>query len=75
MMLFISILLNAAQADSQDFTKHTAHALGEEQWSIGVFAPLRYGIQDKVDIEIHPGWALLAPHIAVKKSYDEKHHF
>lgn len=62
-----SLSFQAAQ-----FHKHTAKTLSDGQWAIGVFAPLRYGLKDDIELEIHPIWAFMAPHIALKKSYQNK---
>lgn len=63
------LLVTAAQAETGDFTRHTANTLSDGQWSVGIFGPLRYGVKDNLELEINPLAALLAPHIAIKKSY------
>ena len=71
-MLVLMSLLGLAQAESPDFNKNTAETLNGGQWSVGVFAPVRYGLKDDLELEIHPIWALMAPHVAIKKSYETK---
>ena len=71
-MLVLLSILGLAQAESPNFNKHTAQTLSGGQWSVGVFAPLRYGLKEDLELEIHPLWALMAPHIAVKKAYSTK---
>ena len=69
MLVLTSLLLATAQAETGDFNKNTANTLSAGAWSVGIAAPLRYGLKDDLELEIQPIWALLAPHIAVKKSY------
>jgi hypothetical protein len=60
-----------SETSSVDFTSSSAHTLEDGQWSVGVFAPLRYGLSDTVELSLHPGWAVLAPHIGIKKMHGE----
>lgn len=69
--MFLFSLLALASADTVDFQRNTAATLGDGQHSVGVFAPFRYGVSDSLDVEIHPGWAIIAPHIAVKTSHGD----
>ena len=48
-------------------THGQAEVIGEGQWEIGVYAPLRRGLGKDIEVSIHPVTALTAPHIAVKK--------
>ncbi len=59
-------------SSSASFHKNTAQTLNSGQWSVGVFAPIRYGLKDDLELEIHPIWALMAPHAAIKKSYQPR---
>jgi hypothetical protein len=69
MLVFTSLLLVTVHAETGDFNKNTANTLSAGDWSVGIAAPLRYGLKDDLELEINPIAALLAPHIAVKKSY------
>ena len=68
-LLFL-VNLNSTEVNNVDglanFNKNTAQLMEKGQWSVGVFSPLRYGLKDDIELEVHPGWALLAPHIGVK---------
>ena len=69
-MLLFSLLMNLANAE--DFSTLNGNTLSQGQWSIGVFAPLRYGYSDDLEISIHPGWAILAPHIGISHALFEE---
>ena len=60
-------LMSAAQADQLEWSNKTAHTLPQGRWEVGMFGPLRYGLRESLEIEIHPLWAIISPHIAVKK--------
>lgn len=65
-LIFSYLLSNAfAQDNRSDFSTINGTTLAEGQWSMGVFAPLRYGLSEDLEIDIHPGWAFLAPHIGI----------
>ena len=67
----IAFLLSMAFADQVTWSEHTAHTLPKGRWEIGLFGPLRYGMSESVEIEVHPLWAILSPHVAVKKDLIE----
>ena len=71
MTIFISMLMSLAVADEVQFNRNTADTLGSKQKSVGIFAPLRLGLNDSTDIELHPGWALVAPHVAIKIGHSQ----
>ena len=64
-MIFLS-LLNFVEAAPSQFTPNSAKNLDKGDWSIGVFAPLRYGLTDKIELSVvHLGYVLTAPHLRV----------
>lgn len=69
MIIFLlSILLGStAIADDQNWSQGTAHVLPRGRTEMGVFSPYRKGIKDGLELQLHPGWAIIAPHLAVKK--------
>jgi len=71
-ILFLMLSFALAETPSVKFTSDTAELLDQGDWSVGVFAPLKYGLKDDLELSIHPGWAIGAPHLSVKKSYGEK---
>ena len=72
-MWFVLCLLSFAFAtESFVFTDNTASTLKKGDWAVGVFGPLRYGLKEDIELSLHPGWAILAPHVSIKKSYGEK---
>ncbi len=52
-----------SRADTAEWSSDTARVLPARRLEVGVFAPLRLGIRDRYEISIHPGWALVAPHL------------
>ncbi len=52
--------------------RETARILAPGQWQIGLFNPLRYGLQ-WVEIELHPLVFLAAPHVDVKVPLSSTH--
>ena len=73
--LFLAMLttlgLSAAWA-SPGSTHGTAEVLEDGVWEIGVYAPLRRGMGNGLELSIHPLAALRAPHLVAKKSWGEK---
>ena len=65
-MMLLSLLFSA-YADQVSWSEHTAHTLPQGRWEVGMFGPLRYGLSESLELEIHPIWAFLSPHVAVKK--------
>ena len=63
MMLMLS-LLGFAVAEPTQFTPNSTNTLDKGDWSIGLFAPLRYGVTDKIELSVvHPGYVLTSPHL------------
>ena len=69
--MMMTILLSSAFADQVSWSEHTAHTLPKGEWEIGLFGPLRYGMSESLELEIHPIWAFVAPHVALKKDLIE----
>ena len=67
MIGLMSMVLSNAHADQSEWSEHTAYTLPQGRWEIGLFGPVRYGLKDDLEIEIHPVWAFLSPHVAIKK--------
>ncbi len=62
--LFLGV---ATPASAQDrWTSGTASTVAEGRWEMGVFGPLRYGLNDHVEVSTHPGWDLIAPNVRAK---------
>ena len=51
MTIFISMLMSLAVADEVQFNRNTVDTLGSKQKSVGIFAPLRLGLNDSTDLE------------------------
>jgi len=71
MMLFALSFSMFAHADQVEWSEHTAHTLPKGRWEVGLFGPLRYGLSESTELEIHPIWAIVSPHIAVKQDLFE----
>lgn len=66
---FVSSLLIAsvaiAEGDARG-ARETAHVAQKGTWSVGLFNPLRYAITDDWELEAHPVFFFVAPHIAAR---------
>lgn len=69
LLCFWGTQAHAVDSVPADFSTNDAFLLEQGQWSVGIFAPLRYGLSDKTELSIHPGWALMAPHIGISRAY------
>ncbi len=69
--MFLLSLMGMALAAPSKFTQYSATTLDKGEWSIGVFAPLKYGLTETVELSVAgPVWALAVPHLRVKKRYE-----
>jgi hypothetical protein len=50
-------------------THGTAHMLEDSDWEVGVWAALRRGLANKMELSIHPLVALQSPHLTLKKGW------
>jgi hypothetical protein len=64
-------MLSTASAGTQTWSEATAHTLPKGHFEVGIFAPLRWGLKESVELEIHPLIAIKSPHLAVKKGLGE----
>ncbi|MBM4343623.1 MAG: hypothetical protein FJ100_09630 [Deltaproteobacteria bacterium] len=68
-----AVVLGSAPAVAESLApRETARILAPGQWQVGLFNPLRYGLQ-WVEIELHPIVFLAAPHIDVKVPLSSAH--
>ena len=57
----------AVWADGADLIYRSAHTLDEGEFEVGIFSPLQYGINDQVQISLHPILLLvLTPHASIR---------
>jgi hypothetical protein len=51
-------------------TSHgTAEVLDKGEWEVGLYAPLRRGMGNGLELSLHPLVAIRSPHLAVKKAW------
>lgn len=55
-----------ARAANGPFAGRTALTVGEDRVEVGVFAPLRYGLTDRLELSTHPLWFLVAPNLEAR---------
>ena len=54
-------------ADGTDLIYRSAHTLDEGEFEVGIFSPLQYGINDQIQISLHPILLLvLTPHASLR---------
>ena len=68
-LLALSFSTTAAASDGAGTTHGTADVLEQGDWEIGLYAALRRGMGDGVELSIHPITAFFSPHIGVKKAW------
>jgi len=67
---FIFVLLSgAAHARSGAWSYGEAHVLPAGRWELGLFAPLAYGLTDRVELATHPLLDVLDPALTVKVAW------
>ena len=58
---------HAVWADGADLIYRSAHTLDEGEFEVGIFSPLQYGINDQIQISLHPILLLvLTPHASLR---------
>ncbi len=67
-LILVAISSSQAWADSgrAAWSADTAELLPEGRWEAGLFGPARTGLSGDLELQAHPVWALLAPHLGVK---------
>ena len=69
-VLIALLAVAAPAANAGAGTSHgTAEVFDKGEWEVGVYAPLRRGMGNGLEVSIHPLVALLSPHLAVKKAW------
>ncbi len=68
-IIFAAVLLIFAfSAEAQlKWSDHSVHTLAKGRKEIGLFAPLKYGLKDSLELSVHPIFFFVIPHITVKK--------
>jgi len=58
-----------AAGETAIWSAGTARVLPDGRAEAGVFAPLRYGMRDRVELSVHPIWFAVAPNAGVKVAW------
>lgn len=58
-----------SRAETAPFSMDTGAVLPRGRLEVGLFAPLRYGLSDRIEIGVHPLWFLVAPNAEVKVAW------
>ena len=66
LMLLCGLLSGPALAGAGS-SHGTADVLDDGQWELGLYAALRRGMGNDLELSVHPLTAALSPHLAVKK--------
>jgi hypothetical protein len=67
--LALLLAAGAAGAVEGDFAGATARTVPARRVEVGIFAPLRYGITDRLELSTHPIWFLVAPNVEAKVAW------
>ncbi len=57
------------EPETRRFAPGTAYTLPAGRFESGVFAPLRYGLTDDLELSAHPGWFFVWPGATAKKQW------
>ena len=63
-MALIALCLSTTAHGGAGTTHGTAAVLSDKEWEVGLYAPLRRGMGNGVELSIHPLVAILSPHLA-----------
>jgi len=56
----------AAGGETASWSAGTARVLPQGRAEVGVFAPLRYGLRNRIELSVHPAWFVVSPNAGVK---------
>jgi hypothetical protein len=65
------VAVGSLQAEASPFDVVSADTLEDNGWHVGIFAPLRYGITDDLEVSSHPISAFWNGNFALKKGWGE----
>lgn len=72
-LMAVFVLSSSAQAENSvlraPFAGHTAYVVGEDNFEIGVFGALRYGLTENVELSTHPLFLFVIPNVAAKVAW------
>ncbi len=72
-LLAVFVLSSSAQAENSvlqaPFAGHTAYVVGENNFEIGVFGALRYGVTERVELSTHPLFLFVIPNVTAKVAW------
>lgn len=67
--IFASLIGATAHARTGEWSYGEAHVLPEGRWEVGIFAPLAYGLSDRVELATHPLLDVLMPALTAKVAW------
>ena len=53
-LLILFVFFGFMYSQNTNWSLGTAHSLKQGQWETGLFQPLRYGINNNMDVAVHP---------------------
>jgi len=65
----VLLLFSTTSGKQRNWDSHSAHILPPKSWSVGIFQPLRYGLQEGLELSSHPGWFFVLPNASFKISF------
>jgi hypothetical protein len=65
------LAVDSGQAEASPFDVMSAETLGDGAWDVGIFAPLRHGLSEDLEISSHPITAFWNGNFALKKGWGE----
>jgi hypothetical protein len=69
--LALAALPSGGRAADAEFQGATARVLPLGRVEIGIFAPVRYGLTDRIELSTHPLWFFVAPNVTAKVAWGQ----
>ena len=66
LVTIVLLLFSTTSGRQSNWDSHSAYILPPKSWSVGIFQPLRYGLQEGLELSSHPGWFFVLPNASFK---------
>ena len=66
LVTIVLLLFSTTSGRQSNWDSHSAYILPPKSWSVGIFQPLRYGLQEGLELSSHPGWFFVIPNASFK---------
>ena len=70
-LLILFVFFGFMYSQNTNWSLGTAYSLKQGQWETGLFQPLRYGINNNMDVAVHPFLAAIIPNVMIKRTREK----